>query len=200
MLVVFALGFGAAMTIAAKGFDRYLLPIFPILDLLAGVGLWRLATVALALSRTVDRFVARGLVPRLYPSCASGGRPPRYDRPLHRCGIAGHRRRVAGWSVVSAWPYELTYANPLVGGNPAAHRTIASGWGEGLDQAAALSERPLGPPGASRLRCPARSTPPSSTPSSTGTVAPPRASDAGAYDALVVYLRNRPAWRAPAVL
>ena len=31
------------MTIAAKNFDRYLLPIFPALDLLAGLGLWRLA-------------------------------------------------------------------------------------------------------------------------------------------------------------
>ena len=41
MLLMFVLGFGAAMTVAAKGFDRYLLPIFPALDLLAGLGLWR---------------------------------------------------------------------------------------------------------------------------------------------------------------
>ena len=94
------------------------------------------------------------------------------------------------WWVVGAWPYELTYANPLLGGNPAAHHTIASGWGEGLDQAAGLSERPARRPGASRLRMPGEIYTTVLDAQLNGTVAPAEGADAGAYDALVVYLRN----------
>ena len=94
-----------------------------------------------------------------------------------------------GWWIVGAWPYALTYANPLMGGNPAAHRTIASGWGEGLDEAARyLNERTTG----DRVRAamPGEIYTTVLGAQLSGTVAPAEGFDAGAYDALVVYLRN----------
>ena len=94
-----------------------------------------------------------------------------------------------GWWVRGAWPYELTYANPLMGGNPAAHRTIASGWGEGLDEAARyLNERTTS--GRLRAAMPGEIYTTVLDAQLNGTVAPAEGFDAGAYDALVVYLRN----------
>jgi hypothetical protein len=169
MLLLFAIGFGAAMTVAAKGFDRYLLPIFPALDLLAGLGLWRLAIL---LAGALPRSVALASRQRLAGMVAGAA-----------ILLAG------GWWIAGAWPYELTYANPLLGGNPAAHRTIASGWGEGLDVAARyLNERtgggrlPVGMPGEIYTTV--------LDAQLSGTVAPAEGFDAGAYDAFVVYLRN----------
>ncbi|MCC7370862.1 MAG: glycosyltransferase family 39 protein [Chloroflexi bacterium] len=169
MLLVYALGFGAAMTVAAKGFDRYLLPIFPALDLLAGLGWWRLVTLA---AETVG--ARAGLLRRQLAGGAAVGL---------LFAASG------GWWIWSAWPYELTYANPLLGGNPAAHRTIASGWGEGLDAAARyLNERTAG----SRLRVamPGEIYTTVLDAQLNGTVAPAEGYDAGVADALVVYLRN----------
>ena len=50
LLLLFVVGFGAAMSVFAKGFDRYLLPIFPVLDVLAGLGIWWLAGLLGAVS------------------------------------------------------------------------------------------------------------------------------------------------------
>jgi hypothetical protein len=169
ILLLFVLAFGAAMTVAAKGFDRYLLPIFPSLDLLAGLGLWRQVS----------------LLASAVPSMARVPRPRLVLGAVALAGVVG----ASGYLVSGAWPYELTYANPLLGGNVAAQRTIASGWGEGLDEAARYlndrggSSRPkVGMPGEiyttvldAQLN---------------GTVAPAEGYDAGVYDALVVYLRN----------
>ena len=168
-LILFVVGFGMAMTVAAKGFDRYLLPIFPAVDLLAGLGLWRLAT-----------FVAGWL----HWPCDS---KPRERRAILGVGAAV---AVAGWWwVVGAWPYELTYANPLMGGNPSAHRTIAGGWGEGLDEAARYLN---GRSGGDRLRVgmPGEIYTTVLDAQLNGTVAPAEGYDAGAYDAFVVYVRN----------
>ena len=161
MMLLFALGFGAAMSVAAKGFDRYLLPIFPVLDLLAGLGLWRLVTLVGGIKRQLATGVATAATIVL----------------------------LGGWWIASAWPYELSYANPLLGGNPAAHRTIASGWGEGLDEAARyLNETNHG--GRLRVAMPGEIYTTVLGAQLNGTVAPAEGYDAGAYDALVVYLRN----------
>jgi hypothetical protein len=94
-----------------------------------------------------------------------------------------------GWWIAGAWPYALTYANPLMGGNPAAHRTIATGWGEGLDEAARyLNERTTGD--RPRAAMPGEIYTTVLGAQLNGTVAPAEGYDAGAYDALVVYLRN----------
>jgi hypothetical protein len=169
LLLIFVLGFGGAMTVAAKGFDRYLLPIFPVLDLLAGLGLWRLAV----------------LLARLVPGAIEQQR----RRVLAGVGIGLTIVLCGGFWIVSSWPYALTYANPLLGGNPAAHQTIASGWGEGLDEAARyLNERAT----TSRLRVgmPGEIYTTVLDTQVNGTVAPAEGFDAGVYDAFVVYLRN----------
>jgi 4-amino-4-deoxy-L-arabinose transferase-like glycosyltransferase len=110
-LVVYALGFGALMTVAAKSVDRYVLPALLPLDLLAGLGLARAA------------------------------------RRLSWVGGAGYL--LAGalllpamvYPLASSLPYPLAWYNPLAGGGVAAQRTLAVGWGEGLDQVAAYLNR-----------------------------------------------------------
>ena len=42
---------------------------------------------------------------------------------------------VAAWSLLSIQPYSLAYYNPLLGGGPAAQRSVMIGNGEGMDQA-----------------------------------------------------------------
>ena len=104
-LLALALGFLLFMTLGSKKIDRYLVPLFPLLDLLAGLGLWLL-----------------------------GGRLARYSRlglaaPVLLLGLQA-------WSLATILPYPLAYYDPLLGGAPAAARSIAVGHGEGLDQAA----------------------------------------------------------------
>ncbi len=110
----FALAYGIFMTLGQKKFDRYLLPVFPFVQMLAGLGLaagatwlvrrWRaLRPVAEATGATLAVLIALGL----------------------------------GLTVLREAPYYLTYYNPLVGGKQAAVRTLLVGWGEGLDAAGA---------------------------------------------------------------
>jgi 4-amino-4-deoxy-L-arabinose transferase-like glycosyltransferase len=116
----YVLFFSAVMTWGAKKQDRYLLPIFPVLDLLAGLGL-------VILWQTLGR------------------RWPRvrfFARSAWNYGAL-----LAGVIVVQAaltlpnHPYYLTYYNPLLGGARTAQRLITVGWGEGLEQAAAYLDR-----------------------------------------------------------
>ncbi len=104
LLVGFCVLFVAMMTTAPKKFDRYLLPIFPTLQVLAGVGLW------LALRRLTG-----GRAARLLPVA------------LLVFGVI----QIVPAALV--YPYYLAYYNPLLGGGPAARRSIVVGWGEGLD-------------------------------------------------------------------
>jgi len=161
LLASYGIGFGLIITFAAKNFDRYLLPVFPAVDLLAGLGYWR-------------------LVERIAP-------PARRASLLLALltAVIG----LSGWWILASWPYELTYANPMAGGPTAANARIASGWGEGLDQVAAyLNRQPnagrlkVGMPGeiyTTVLGAQFR-----------GQVGPAEGADAAAYDYLVVYLRN----------
>ncbi len=125
-LVIFALLFVAFMEIPAKKFDRYILPAFLALDVVAALG-W----VALGWG-VAAWFARRGL--------------PYAQR---------HAPRVAGAVMVGGllllhalftglnYPYYLTYFNPLLGGGRMAPSVLIIGWGEGLDQAAAwLNQQP----------------------------------------------------------
>jgi hypothetical protein len=110
-MVIFILG----TTLVAKKFDRYILPAFLALDVLAVLGWVGLAEVVLrqrvdALSpRASGRLLALGAAAILL---------------LH--GLPGFLHA----------PYYLTYYNPLAGGTRTAPRMLMVGWGEGLDQAA----------------------------------------------------------------
>jgi hypothetical protein len=146
LLVLYAILFVAMMTIPPKKFDRYALPVFPALDVLAAAGL-------VALWERVRRAVARWLPPGR--NDASDGRhvPAAGTAPVSaQSGALANRRfgslavKLAGWALVIAplaatlaWyhPYELAYYNPLLGGGPTARMLLPIGWGEGYDQVGA---------------------------------------------------------------
>lgn len=116
LLLLFIFGFLAFLSLAGKKLDRYTLPAFPALDLLAGLGLWTLGSwiAPLLAARDVSQRVRQRLM-----VVAVGALLVAQALPL---------------SMVA--PYALAYYNPVVGGGPAAVRVLLVGWGEGLDQAA----------------------------------------------------------------
>lgn len=114
-LVLIVLTFSLLMTVGTKKFDRYLIPIYPPLDVLAGMG-W----VAFA------HWLARSLSRR---GATAGMRSAVIVLSLFLV--------VAGQAALAytTFPYYLSYYNPLMGGPRAASRVMQIGWGEGLDQA-----------------------------------------------------------------
>ena len=110
-LAVYALGFFVFVSLAQKKFDRYALPVWPALLVLAGLGWW-------LLFRRLRPFLA-GVPPRLVAAgCLA---------------VLG----LSQWSgPASVFPYYMAYFNPLLGGGPAAARTVMIGNGEGIDQVA----------------------------------------------------------------
>lgn len=113
--------FTAFLTVGDKKLERYLLPIFPVIDVLAAVGLWTLFRIAGSKFQLEEtRFLPKTLVSR--------GRLPSYL-------VIGCLILQAGFALPHH-PYYLTCYNPLVGGIKAARRTILVGWGEGLNEAA----------------------------------------------------------------
>ena len=119
LLAATAIAFAVAMTLGAKKFDRYLLPVFPLVDIIAAVGwmalfsrfLPRLAAHRLQLALTlVFAFLASTQVAWLWPTR----------------------------------PYYLSYYNPLLGGGKTAPSILLTGWGEGLDRVADYMNRKAG--------------------------------------------------------
>ena len=123
-LWAFTVGFAAFITIGAKKFDRYLLPVFPALDLLAAVGWVEVVRRLYAIRRPHDCLPEKAMAVVLAVMWV-----------------------VQGAVVLGGWPYYLDVYNPLVGGVGAALRTLPVGWGEGQEQIAAYLKRL---PGASR--------------------------------------------------
>jgi hypothetical protein len=111
MLLLFAGLFTLFMIVGAKKFDRYLLPIYPPLDLVAGVG-W-VATV-------------NWLRQQKPPWWAQIAAPA-----ILLFAVVGQAA-----ATVSSSPYYFSYYNPLLGGTARAPEVMMVGWGEGLDQAA----------------------------------------------------------------
>ncbi len=123
-LLAFIVLFTLFMTRGEKKFDRYLLPVFPMLDLFVGIGLWQI--------------VATHPEPR--PDGSS--RPARSKLTL--VGVLA----IQALLVLPYHPYYMASYNLLVGGGPAAMRTLLVGWGEGMEEAAAYlnarsQQRPL---------------------------------------------------------
>ena len=110
-LALWAFFFIVAMNLGAKKFDRYILPIFMPLDLVAGIG-WAAAVYWLARSARpwATRYAAPGLA---------------------ALALAGQ-----AFSALPTYPYYITYYNPLMGGAARAPEVMFIGWGEGLDEAA----------------------------------------------------------------
>ncbi|HEU4326206.1 MAG TPA: glycosyltransferase family 39 protein [Roseiflexaceae bacterium] len=109
-LAVLVLVFLAAMSIFPKKFNRYLVPIFPAIDIIAAYGLMALGQ-ALAGAQRVWARLARPLLD----------------------GVA-----IAALANVVWWhPYEIAAFNQVLGGAAAGPQTFSVGWGEGLSEAAA---------------------------------------------------------------
>lgn len=115
LLLVLLFGFIAFLSLAGKKLDRYTLPAFPAMGLLAGLGLW---TLWLWLAEYLKRFSAQ-------------------TRRLAVAGGVALLVVLQALPLISVYPYALAYYSPLVGGGPNAARTLLVGWGEGLDQVAA---------------------------------------------------------------
>ena len=104
VLATFVVLFIWMMALAPKKFDRYLLPIFPTIEILAAVGFWLML-----------RRLPRGLGVKALPAVL--------------LVIGASQAALAAY----VYPYYLAYYNPMLGGGPAARRTFVVGWGEGLD-------------------------------------------------------------------
>jgi 4-amino-4-deoxy-L-arabinose transferase-like glycosyltransferase len=113
-LLLFSLLFTLFMSLGAKKFDRYLLPIFAPLNVVAALG-W------LALDRPSRRYARRifGAYYRVAFVLLMGA------------VLLGQLL-----SVFQTYPYYLNFYNPMLGGVRKAAQVMMVGWGEGLNQAA----------------------------------------------------------------
>jgi len=127
-LLGFVLWFGIVLTLGAKRLDRYLLPIFPAVELLAAWCWMRI------FQRVAER-LRQGQAGSL--DGADSTRPR--AAALSRVSWAGAALLVAvqAWGALAELPSYLTAYNPLAGGIRTAARTLPVGWGEGLEAAAA---------------------------------------------------------------
>jgi len=107
-LVVMALIFMVLMNLSAKKLDRYLVPIYPALALVAAYGY---VCAAAWLGRVMP---LRQIVPTTLTVVIA----------------------LQLWLLLPTFPYYMSYYNPLLGGSDVAAKQITLGWGEGLDQAA----------------------------------------------------------------
>jgi 4-amino-4-deoxy-L-arabinose transferase-like glycosyltransferase len=149
-LLLYSLLFGAFMTLGAKKFDRYLLPVFPALDLVAAAGLFEVVKV---LSAQVDKHTRK----QGTRDQGSGTRPlslvpyplslipyplsliPCFPFSLFPCLLIS----LCTAFTLPHHPYYLTCYNPLLGGLRQAQKVLLVGWGEGYDRAAAyLNAKP----------------------------------------------------------
>jgi hypothetical protein len=129
-LLGWVLLFGLSVTLGGKKFDRYSLPIWPELDILAAAGLAALAGRLAALWRRNSR--------------AGGQRAgTRLDAPAARgLGALALGVLLLGYALAQR-PYYLAYFNPLLGGGPVAQDLLLVGWGEGMEHVGAwVNARP----------------------------------------------------------
>jgi hypothetical protein len=106
MLAVCALLFTLFMSLGSTKFDRFLLPIFPFIDILAALGLYELSKVISSQWGKSTKALA------LLTLIVQAG----FALPQH--------------------PYFLSFYNPLVGGPAQAPQVLFIGWGEAFEQAA----------------------------------------------------------------
>ena len=107
MLVGYILFIYVFGSLSPKKLDRYVMAVFPALDVLAAIGFLQLRDMAP--QKPVARLALWVLIVGL----------------------------LAVAFVIPNHPYYLTYYNPLLGGIERAVREVPVGWGEGLEQAAA---------------------------------------------------------------
>lgn len=114
LVIVFTIG----MSMGMKKFDRYLLPAYAPLDIIAGMG-W--AALFFWIRERKSSIVST------------------YGAYLVLALVVGTQMFFS----LSKFPYYFSYYNPLMGGGSSAPEAMQIGWGEGLDQAARyLNDKP----------------------------------------------------------
>jgi 4-amino-4-deoxy-L-arabinose transferase-like glycosyltransferase len=125
-LLLYALLFTFFMNLGDKKFDRYLIPIYPALQLVSAAG-WT------ALLRQIARHWPQKT------SKVSAQEPATVQAPkTSQVWMLVSLVLLAGWLLFSLWsvfPYPLSYYNSLLGGSEKAIQVMQIGWGEGLDEA-----------------------------------------------------------------
>ena len=115
ILWLYVLAFFGFGDLSPKKQDRYLLPVFPLLDILAVLG-WASLFGMFKVRSSKFKVVQWGIAAL----------------------VAAQALTALTW-----YPYFLAYFNPLMGGLPRAVETTLVGWGEGMEQAAAyLDQKP----------------------------------------------------------
>jgi 4-amino-4-deoxy-L-arabinose transferase-like glycosyltransferase len=115
LLWIYIVLFVLFITLSPKKNDRYLLPIFPALNILSVGGIYELAAIVRkAFWCQATEWVARTQKVFIVAGCLI----------LQAAFALPHH------------PYYFTYYNALAGGTHLASRVLLVGWGEGLDQAA----------------------------------------------------------------
>lgn len=113
LLLAYWLAFWAFMSLGDKMFDRYFLPVFPALAIVAAAGVWW------AFDLLSLRFTGLGTT---------------LNQPLLVPAVA---LMVQVAITVPHHPHYLTYYNPLLGGGRQAEKVLLMGWGEGMEEVAA---------------------------------------------------------------
>jgi hypothetical protein len=110
------------MTLASRKFDRYLIPICPPLNVLAGLG-WV----------SLGKYLVKGIQQKSTQTWVRG------VNPALLIGVVF----IQFFQMIGSAPYYGMYYNPLLGGLQKAQDVMTVGWGEGLEQAASyLNEKP----------------------------------------------------------
>ena len=155
-LLVFLALFTLFMGMGSKKFDRYLLPAFPVIDILAGVAIAQTARRAGLIPWAEENFQphlrhsdlseesgprhserSEESPPKTEPDDAETGeaRPSR-PSPVVTWGLVAIVLVMQGLASLPQHPYYFSAYNALAGGPWLAMKTVLVGWGEGLEQAA----------------------------------------------------------------
>ena len=144
LLSVFVILFTLCMLVCAKKFSRYLLPVFPILDILAAIGL----------SLLIDKITALNVAKLQNGKSQASIEKPSFLKKLGFCNTRWHVWKIAGVTVIALvfviqafpvlrlHPYYGTYYNPFWGVTGIT-RICTTGDASGLDLAAEyLNQKP----------------------------------------------------------
>jgi hypothetical protein len=124
------------MTLGSHKQDRYLMPVFLSVDILAAIGLVNLW----------DWARRKGVGSKKYEVGEKTIEPTPYSlllSPYLGWVLIGVCAAIQLVTVLPHHPYYYSYFNPLMGDGPTAVRTMRIGWGEGMDQVGAyLAAKP----------------------------------------------------------
>ncbi len=129
LILIFILGYYLLMTVGEKKQERYFLPVYPWLNLLAAAGLVGIVTYLWSL------FTSNRSEPKELETTSSTS--PKSQQMRYAAGITGILLVavlvINGFLLTQHFPYYFTYYNPLLGGPKRAAEVLTIGWGEGLD-------------------------------------------------------------------